>query len=403
MTVQATALGALRSPNFAFFWSAQVISGFGDKITLFALSFVTWQLTGSALLTGFAVVTSVVPYALFGFFGGAIADAVGHRRAMVGCDVIRVVAIGAIPALLAVQAPLALVYALAFLSSVCGAVFNPARLALVPRLVPEEQLGSSNSLVYASDRTVEIVGTLLAGLLVAALGVLAFYVDAATFAISAVLLLKIAVAEPPARVVSFRGLLSDTAQGLSFIRGVDVLRTNTVFSLIAQLSLPVLNGLTPVLIFREYGLGPEQFGVVEAATAFGAVVAGLLYPALFAGRKKGTLIVFGFAALGLLFTGVAWSPSFEIAVVAFTLIGAANVVSFVPNVTISQEVTPPHLRARVFGARIALVHLTWIPVILVSGALAEGIPVQVILATSGLFTLVVALAGGLFRSIRDVP
>src|SRR5688572_30781930 len=195
---RAAALSALGSPNFALFWSAQVISGFGDKITFFALAYVTWELTRSALFTVFAVVISTVPYALFGFVGGAIADALGHRRAMVASDLIRVAAIALVPVSLALGAPLAVPYALVFVAALCSAVFSPARMGIVPDLVPATRLGASNSLVYASDRTVEIVGSLIAGVLVAVLGAAAFYVDAATFALSAILLLRIDLPDPPA-------------------------------------------------------------------------------------------------------------------------------------------------------------------------------------------------------------
>src|SRR5438093_525354 len=80
---------SVRSANFAFFWLAQVISRFGDPITLIALTFVTYRATQSALLTTLAVGIASIPNALFGFFGGAIADAVGPRRAMFWCDLVR--------------------------------------------------------------------------------------------------------------------------------------------------------------------------------------------------------------------------------------------------------------------------------------------------------------------------
>ena len=396
-----TALQALRSPNFALLWSAQVVSGFGDKVTVFALAFVTWQITRSALSTALAVVISTLPYAVFGFFGGAIADAFGHRRAMILCDLVRMVTIAAIPGVLALGGPLAITYGLVLVAALCTAVFNPARLAIVPDLVPADRLGASNSMVYASDRTVEILGTLLAGVLVAALAERAFYVDAATFGLSAFLLVRIALEERPPRAISWHGILADAADGVRIIRDHPVLRSNTAFSLLAQLSLPMVNGLTPVLIFREYRLGPEQLGATEASIALGAVVAGLSLPAL-GEVRKGRAIIFGFAMLGVVLIGIAASPSFSVSLGLFVLVGVANVIFFVPNVTLSQEVTPPALRARVFGSRTALLHLTWLPIILVTGRLADVYSVQVLLGVAGVFTIAVAIGGAFFRSVRDV-
>lgn len=401
--IRAAALEALRSPSFALLWSAQVVSGFGDRITVIALAYVTWQLTHSALSTAVAVVISSLPHALFGFFGGAVADAVGHRRAMIATDLIRTLAIGAIPLTLAAGGPLWVVYALVILAALCSTVFNPARLAIVPDLVPPARLGASNSLVYASDRTVEIVGVLVAGALVAVLGDRAFYVDAVTFALSALLLKLIEDPGRPARSLSWGGLLADAADGVRVLRDHAILRANTIFSLVAQLSLPVMNGLTPVLVFREYGLGAEEFAATEAAIAVGAVVAGIAYPNLFAGARKGRLIVAGFAMYGVVTLLIAASPGLPVTLALLVLLGFANVLFFVSNVTLSQEVAPAPLRARVFGSRTALLHLTWLPMIVASGSLADAAPVQALFAAAGAFTLLVAVVGALFRSIRDVP
>lgn len=151
------ALDPLRWPNFALLWSAQLISGFGDRITVVALAYVTWRITGSALSTAVAVVISSLPFALFGLFGGAIADAWGHRRAMVAADVVRVFTIGAIPSTLALGYPLWIVYALVVIAALCSTVFSPARLAIVPDLMPTERLGASNSLVYASALLLRLI------------------------------------------------------------------------------------------------------------------------------------------------------------------------------------------------------------------------------------------------------
>jgi MFS family permease len=398
--MRATALSALRYPRFALFWTAQVISGFGDKITLFALAFATWQLTHSALSTALAVVISTVPYAIFGFFGGAIADAVGRRRSMVICDLIRMACVGLIPGLLLANVSLSVIYGLVFVAAICSAVFSPARLALLPDIVPQARLGAGNSLIYGTDRAIEVVGALLAGLLVGLLQESAFYVDAATFGISAVLLSRISLAEPASRAVSWRSLMADAAEGLRAIREIAVLRENTVLSLLAQLSLPVLNGLSPVLLFREYGLGPEQYGATEGAIALGAVATSVIAPT--AGDVgKGRSILVGFAGFGLVLLAFAVSPPFGVALLLFFFVGVTNVLFYVPNMTLLQEHAPTALRGRVFGVRLALLNLTWLPVIIATGTLADTLPVPWLIGAAGAFTILVAVIGSAFRSVRD--
>ena len=400
--MRATALSALSYPRFALFWTAQVVSGFGDKITLLALAFVTWDLTRSALSTAIAVLISTVPYAIFASFGGAVADAFGRRRAMVLCDLVRMICVGTIPLLLLGGAPLWAVYALVFVAGTCSAVFNPARLALLPDVVPGARLGAGNSLVYGTDRAIEVIGTLLAGLLVGALRESAFYVDAVTFGISAVLLSRISLVEGPRRPISWSTVVAETGEGLRAIFDIPILRANTVVSLLAQLSLPVLNGLSPVLVFREYGLGPAEYGVTEGAIALGAVGSSLMAPATFQLSRKGPTILVGFVGFGLALLGFGGSPPFAFALILFVLVGITNVLFYVPNMTLIQEHAPTAMRARVFGARIALLNLTWIPVILVTGRIAETVPVQSVIGAAGVFTVAVALVGWLVPSLRNV-
>ena len=397
----------LRSPNFAFFWLAQVISRFGDPITLVALTFITYRATGSALITALAVVIATIPNAVFGFFGGAIADAVGHRRAMLWCDIARALLIATIPLLLFAGAPLVVPFAVVLLAGMFGAIFNPARIAIVPALLTPDRLASGNSLVYASDRAIEIGGALAGGLLVATVGEGAFYIDAATFALSALLLARVSVNEVSRRI-TFARVWSDAQEGLRYLRRSAVLWSNTVFSLAAQVSNPVINGLSPVLVIRRFAdndphLGAVEYGAAEAAIAFGAVLGSAVLPRYLRGVRKGRLLVAGFAATGVVIVLIAVAPTFPIALGLFALLGLTNVIFYVPTVTILQEATPTEMSARVFGARIALSNLSWLPIILVSGVLADAVGPEILIAVAGGLTLTTALVATRVRAIYDVP
>lgn len=397
----------VRSANFAFFWLAQVISRFGDPITLIALTYVTYRTTQSALWTAVAVGVASIPNALFGFFGGAIADALGPRRAMLWCDIGRAVIVGAIPLCLLFDAPLAVIFLLAFLTGIGGAIFSPARGAVVPAILKREHLARGNSLVYATDRAVEIGGALAGGALVAAIGDGAFYFDSLTFALSAVLLARVALHEE-IRQVTWPHVWSDARAGLAFIRNSRVLWANTLFSLVAQFANPVVNTLTPVFLIRRFAGNDALAGAVlysgsEAAIAVGAVLGSALLPRYIDRLPKGRLLVVGFALTGLVIIAIALAPSYPIAGGLFVLLGFTNVLFYVPTVTILQEATPQDMVARVFGARIAMTNLSWLPIIFLGGLIGDAIGVDRFLALAGAITLVTALGGALLASIRDVP
>jgi MFS transporter, DHA3 family, macrolide efflux protein len=402
----APSLGALWSPNFLALWVAQVASRFGDPITLIALAYVSYVQTRSALITALAVVIATVPNALFGFFGGAIADAVGHRRAMIACDFARVALVGAIPVALDLGLPLIVAYILVFAAAICGAIFNPARLAVVPRIVSARDLPGANSLIYSSDRVVEVLASVAAGLLVAVIGDRAFYFDALSFLVSGLFLIRVRLDED-ARKLAIRSVIRETVEGIQFLWRNGILRANTLLSLACQLSIPVVSSLAPSLIFRRFAggnveLGASQFGVAEGAIALGAVAGGVYLGPRLSHLPKGRLILGGFAAYGLVLIGLAVAPSFELALLLFVLGGAANVVFYVPNITLSQEIAPPDLRARVFGARIAFLNLSWLPVIVISGALADAVGVSSLILVAGAVTLVSALIGAFIPIVRDV-
>ena len=402
MTSQAAVWQPLRRRGFALLWTSQVVSGFGDRITLIGLAYLSWVVTGSTLVTALAVVVSTVPHAILGLFAGSFADAYGRRRAMVVCDVGRAIVVAALPAAFWLGLPLGVMYALVFAATSFSAVFNPARLALTPDLLEHDELGRGNALLIASDRVVDVAGSLLAGVLVQAVTVLAFYVDAASFLLSAFLLMQIGMSREPRSTLSAAAIWKDARDGLRVIRNVSALWTNTVFSLIAQLSIPVFNSLMPVLIFKAFG-GATEYGIAEGAFALGAVAAGLLLPAAFQSMHKGRLVVLGFAAFGLVLLVIARANDFATLVLLLVIAGVANMLSFIPNVTIAQEITPPTYRARVFGARIALLNLTWLPVIFVSGALGDVIGVTPLIAIAGAVTLLTAIAGAFIPAVRDVP
>ncbi|HAF11357.1 MAG TPA: hypothetical protein DCK98_14920 [Chloroflexi bacterium] len=390
----------VRSPNFAFFWLAQVISRFGDPITLVALTYVTYRQTHSALFTAMAVVIATIPNAVFGFFGGAVADAVGHRRAMLWCDIIRAALIATIPVLLGLDAPLALVFVVVLLAGVCGAVFGPARIAIIPALLAPDRLAAGNSLVAASDRAVEVGGALAGGVLVATAGDNAFFVDAATFAISALLLVRVVIAEASHRM-TWLGLLADARDGLVFLRRSATLWSNTLFSLAGQVSNPVINGLTPAFLVGRFAAGDVQIGAVEygaaeAAIAFGAVVASVTLPAYLSRVRKGRLLIIGFASTGAVIVLIGLAPSFPVALALFALLGVTNIVYYVPTLTILQEGTPQDMRARVFGARIAITNLSWLPIIVVSGTLADAVGPAPLIVAAGAVTLATAVLAARF-------
>jgi len=126
------------------------------------------------------------------------------------------------------------------------------------------------------------------------------------------------------------------------------------------------------------------------------------FPVILLIHTIGMALCVGVSA-GINFRILGFAPSLLPALVIFFCIGAANIVFLVPNITISQEVTPPELRARVAGARMALLNITWLPMFAISGALADVVDAGVLIAVAGALTLATAVIGAFAPTVRDVP
>src|SRR5262249_15880845 len=132
-----------------------------------------------------------------------------------------------------------------------------------------------------------------------------------------------------------------------------------------------------------------------------AVIAAIALPTYMKRLPKGQLLLIGFTAYGLALALIGNAPAFGVLVALAFVAGALNMVFFVPNVTIGQENTPPALRGRVFGARTGLVALTWLPIVLVTGQLAEHLDAGALITAGGVLTTVIALMGTRVRVLRE--
>jgi MFS family permease len=169
-----------------------------------------------------------------------------------------------------------------------------------------------------------------------------------------------------------------------------------------------VNTLTPAFLIRKFAgndpvAGAVLYATSEAAIAVGAVVGSALLPRYLERVPKGRAIIAGFAATGAVIILIAAAPSFPAAGILFVILGFTNVLFFVPNVTIMQEGTPQELVARVFGARIALTNLSWLPIIFLGGVIGDAVGVDVFMAIAGGITLAAALVAAFLPIIRDVP
>lgn len=405
-----------QDPRFVSFWLSQTISLFGDRLHQVALGVLVYGVTNSPLLTGLVFLAATVPNILLSPIAGTFVDRWEHKRVMIASDLIRAGLVLLLP--LAAFVEILLVYPIVFLITTVSLFFRPAKVAFVPRIVRRDDLLAANSATWTADTLADIGGFPVAGLFVAfllggeAVGSLhlAFFVDAATYVLGALLLVGIhvppLVREGTPRVAgALRRFSQELAEGWRFLRGQPPLIQNTLVSAVAQTSVGVTLALT--VVFARDALDgrfipyPENYAAIETAIGLGNLLGGLAVGALGARLRKGWLVIAGFVGMGLATVMFGLTANVWLAVVAAALIGVANLVYIIPTQTIFIELTPMELMGRVVAFRSSLVFGSMTAAMGIAGIIAESVPVGLVIAAFGALTVAAGLVGALLPAVRD--
>jgi predicted MFS family arabinose efflux permease len=268
-------LRVLRLRDFRLLFLGHTVSVFGDRMLNLALAFAVLEVGGSAAEVGLVLACRVLPLVGTVLVGGVIADRGSRRAVMVTADLARVASQGAMAVLLlAGDAEVWMLAALAGLTGAAGGFFQPAATGLLPQVVPPEQLQPANGLKASAASASEIAGPLAGGVLVAAAGAgWAIAIDAATFGFSAVCLALLRVPDRPQ--AERAGFLTDLREGWTAFTARTWVWTFVVYFSIANIFWGAWTALGPVVADRDLG-GATAWGTVLAALGLGALAGSLL-------------------------------------------------------------------------------------------------------------------------------
>src|SRR3954447_6829837 len=400
--------------RFAAYWLAQTISLFGDRLHQVALGVLVYSVTGSPLATGLVFLAATLPNVVLGPIAGTFVDRWEHKRVMIGSDLIRAVLVIAIP--FAAAANVVLVYPLVFAVTAVSLFFRPAKVAFLPRIVKDEDVMVASSATWTADTLADVLGFPIAGLFVAFLGTearqlsLAFFVDSATYVLSAVLLATIVVA-PMTRVFvattagAVRTFMNQLVDGWRFMRTRAPLIQNTFISVIAQMTAGVTLALTVVYARDSLDTSvlpyPQNFAAIETAIGIGNLIGGLAVGIIGARLRKGWMVVAGFIVMGAATVILGLTSNVVLALGAATIVGIANLVYIIPTQTIFIELTPIELMGRVIAIRSSLVFGAMTLAMAVAGILAESVPAGLVIAAFGVLTTLGGVIGALLPAVRD--
>lgn len=411
--------------RFSAFWVGQLISLFGDRVHQLALAFLVLGVTESPLAVALVFVAATLPNLILGPIAGTFVDRWDRRRVLVWSDLIRAGTVVLVP--FAASVDVYLVYPLVFLLTSVSVFFRPARTALLPRIVREEDLLPANSAIWVGETLADVIGYPLAGLFVAFVGTaglsLAFWLDGATYLVSAILLAAISIpavarstgdratdpsdgtseAADEAGEAPPAGFRAELLEGLRFLRGETVLLVNTLQAVAGQLANGALVALAPVYAQRVLGSGVDPvaaYALLETGIGLGGLVGGFAVGLVGTRLRKGPLVIVGYTGWGLGMAALALTDALPVAFALTLLIGVANMVYLIPSQTLFQERTPESLIGRVVGSRFSLVFGATTLSMAAGGLLGEQVGVETVIGGLGLFAAAAGLAGLLVPAVR---
>jgi MFS family permease len=350
----AVDIGPLRtSSSFRRLWFGTGISAIGSQITTVAIPYQVYQETGSTLLVGLLGIAALIPLLTVPLYAGSVADAVDRRRLLLLSDLaLALVSLVLVGNALLDDPSVPLLFAAETASTAAYAFQRPARNALTPRLVRDDQLTAAIAVEDVVFNLARVGGPALAGLLIATVGLAAAYlVDVGTFAASlpAIWLLPRVPAAPDADRPGFRSILA----GLRYVRRTPVLLGILVVDTNAMIfGMP--SALFPAFA-EELGGGAQTVGLLYAAPYAGALAASLASGWVGHVRRMGLGVVVAAALWGVAIAAFGLAESIPFALAMLAVAGAADFVSAVLRGTILLQATPDAMRGRLSGIELAQV------------------------------------------------
>ena len=393
--------------NYLLLFSAQIVSLLGSGVTTVGLALFAYQLTGGASATaviGNALFLRILAFLLFSQPAGVLADRFDRKKILIAADVLRFGLLALFPFITEVWQ----VYALIFLINAVTAFFTPTFEASIPEIVGEEQYVKALSYSRVAVDIEAVAAPAVAGLLVVWLGVRwVFWFDAATYLVSA--LLVILVAMPHVKKVfapiSASGFISELTVGTRIILREPSLRQAIILSFAEALAGAAAIVATVVYVHDVLGYGDTAFALVMAGLGLGSTIT-----AIFLGRATGryergvlnreTLhgrrhawtrysLITGGLILGLLLLPGIFKPGVFIFGIMWFLNGAGQALIGISSSTLLAEHTDETERGRAYAAHFALTHACWLITYPAIGYAAASVGTPATFTVAGVVCLLV--------------
>ena len=387
-----------RAREFRLLFLAAVGSGLGTRLAVMALMVDVWDRTHSSKWVAALLVTDFVPIIVIGLLLGSFLDRFSRRRLMIASDLLRLGVFCALP--FATSATV--VVALAGVAGFATGFFRPAVYAGLPNLVSDDDLPQANGLFQAAENLTWMLGPLLGGVLLSfSTPDIAYWFNAATFLLSALLILGIADRRLQSEKALSDGHWRDLTSGLRLAANSRALMTVLVGWSLTLLAVGQSDVAEIELARVAFDGGNFGFGLLMATSGFGLIVGSL--GASIVVERWGTARAYGasIAAMAFGLGAVAISPNVWVASFFVIALGVGNGVAVVGNSLFVQRGTPDAMRGRAFTLAMSASYSALFIGMLIGGFLSDAVGARWTWGVASILTACAALAA--YALARGVP
>ncbi len=339
------AYAALRFRDYRCLLSGSILAALGAEVLHVAVSWELYLRTNSASILGYAGLVQFLPILLLALPAGAIADRFNRKHLCQLAQATWMLIAGSLVYLSHTEGPVWLILCLLLVAGIARAFNAPARVALLPQVVPLELLPNAITWNSTGWQIANISGPALGGIILGLANPLSAYCFSAICFFSCILLLV------PIRPMQRGQRESDRSLSALFAGVRFVWHTKPLFAALTLDLFAVLFGgataLLPIFARDILKVGPSGLGWLRAAPAVGALAMALLLAHLPPLRQPGKMLLVAVAGFGLATIGFGLSTSFWLSLLLLGLLGAMDNISVVVRGTLMQVLTPNEMRGRV--------------------------------------------------------
>lgn len=388
--------------SFLLLLLSRFLKVMADNFALIAVVWLLIEMGGGALASSIFYVSTLVPQTMLAPFLSPLFVRGRLQSWMFASDATRGILVLIVPLCYQFDLlPIWWFFTLVILQSATGSIYNPASVALLPRIVDPARLQQANAILQSNSEVVALIGLAGAGVALTLLSTTTtLLITGVMFLLSAVLVVLIrphrqetaqeAEHQEPPLPEKGMSYWQRTGEGFRVVRRHKLLYGMSVYALFMNIGLAPWTALAALYVAQDLQGSAATLTLLRASTSIGALLAGLLFARLKV-RSYGMLFIMAGIAEGIAFSVLGFAPWMWLIVACCFVLGVTLTAINIPEVVIVQSTVPAHQQAQVYSV-VLMISVLFLPIFyLISGALAQWVGIGTVITCGGIISVLAGI------------